>query len=402
MCIMKKIYLLFVTFTLLHSCTLESEANLKNDKDFHHEYLVSETLAYEIATKLDWSKYLSNSDYKKQISGFRAFKDEETNFGNLIYIVNYSDNSFIIISGDKRLTPILAFSEEGAFPLNNNTLPGGLIDWLNEAKNNIVSVRLRNVIQSVGTSIEWKRIISDRVEPIGDGCPDGWFITKQPLLETAWGQWHGYNNLAPNKSCGSVNGNVPSGCVATAMSQIMRYHEHPTGYNYAIMPNTRNFSSPSWNSSGFDEISKLMLDTANSVQMDWDCEGSGADTEDAKNALITNFGYSNHAQYINYNSTKFKAEIDRDRPVILRGSTEKCFIGIFCWGEGGHAWVADGYKDSYSCVENDNGECMGCWGRFWLHMNWGWNDFGNGWYSDFKVENNDFTYDKKMIYRITP
>lgn len=370
---------------------------LKNNSQ--EEFLVSYDTAYKIAKNLRLDEFEESSSDKKTLTSFKYIKDNNTNFGNLFYIANYSNNSFVVISGDKRLIPILAFSTEGNFEFKKNRLPGGLIDWFNEAESNIVKARTNNKKQSKVTKLIWDYIFDTNKIPPPTGCNNETEIIN-PLLNTNWGQWHGYNNFAPNMNCNSVNSNAPSGCVATAMAQIIRYHEQPSNYNYSIMPNMRNATSPPWNSAGFNEISQLMRDAANSVVMDWGCDGSGADSEDIDNALRNNFGYSS-ARINNYISEIFKNEIRADRPVIFKGSTKNCFLGIFCWGEGGHAWVGDGFKRYFVCNDDPNSDVIG-WGLLFLHMNWGWNSYGNGWFSSFKIGNNDYTYNKRIVHHIIP
>jgi len=187
-----------------------------------------------------------------------------------------------------------------------------------------------------------------------------------PLLETLWNQEPYYNDLCPQ--------NTPIGCVATAMSQIMRYHQWPQngigwhkyehtayGTQYAHFEET----TYSWSSmpiqltsnSTNDEIlavATLCYHAGVSVDMNYDPEGSGAFSRDVLYALTNYFNYdpttiqihtfdsTNQTNWINM----IKAEIDAGRPVYYAGSSD---------ASGGHAWVCDGY--------NDGNE---------LHINWGW------------------------------
>lgn len=111
--------------------------------------------------------------------------------------------------------------------------------------------------------------------------------------------------------------------------------------------------------------------------------------------LKAKFGYSS-ADWANYNDQVVKSNVAEGRPVILSGSN----------GSVGHMWVCDGYKsikyEFNNCTGNTN---------LYLHMNWGWGGYGNGFfaYNDFNISDthdniNNTNYNKnvKMIYNIKP
>ncbi|MEI9934863.1 MAG: C10 family peptidase [Ferruginibacter sp.] len=59
-------------------------------------------------------------------------------------------------------------------------------------------------------------------------------------MPITWGQDCSYNNLCPNSNCSDCSPEAVTGCVATAMAQVIRYW-HPTNsfnYNYTSMPAT--------------------------------------------------------------------------------------------------------------------------------------------------------------------
>lgn len=75
----------------------------------------------------------------------------------LMFIVNYEGGGFIIISGDNRMTPILAYSESNPFPTDQKNLPGGLVDWLSSVDEAIEKLRTSNVKQSDDIKKVWER-----------------------------------------------------------------------------------------------------------------------------------------------------------------------------------------------------------------------------------------------------
>ena len=135
----------------------------------------------------------------------------------------------------------------------------------------------------------------------------------------------------------------------------MRYYQYPTGYNWSNMP-----------------TDNATYSTAQFIK-------------DIHNALIRNsFSYSSAGQNF-YNSTTVKINLRANKPVILSG--------------GGHAWIADGFKNGKVCLEGG--------GTAWyllLHMNWGWEGDYNGWYyyNNFNPNGNNFNSDVQMVFNINP
>ena len=231
-----------------------------------------------------------------------------------------------------------------------------------------------------------------------------------PLMQTTWGQGFPYNLYTPN--------NNPTGCVAVATAQIMRYYEHPNTFNWSTMHNQP------WNSTLGDDIASLMLDIGINVNMNYSASGSGADSEDARNALVNNYGYSSTATYSPYNFSTVKQEIKMyNRPVYMDGYHSYETHGTWFWEyttyHDGHAWVCDGYKQQYDVYIHNEGtvyEYTQQENRYeWLHMNWGWRGNGNGWFFKnhlyvhnalISVDGNDvnpnFQYNRECIYRIKP
>jgi hypothetical protein len=114
-----------------------------------------------------------------------------------------------------------------------------------------------------------------------------------------------------------------------------------------------------------------------SVDMDYDCSGSGAYSSDVESALENDFGYASSTNYQTYYSGPMQIEIDAYRPVYVSA--------------GGHAWVCDGYRYFFS----------GCSGTIWPHMNWGWGGFGNNYcaFNNWQPSGSSSTYNsnRKMV-----
>lgn len=288
----------------------------------------------------------------------------------LYRIYNVGAQGFVIISGDDRILPVLGYSTEGAFL--SGKLPSNMAKWLDGRRTEI-----RNALELEG---EPSRAALDEWTRWETSPGPGHSASRAavaPLLQTNWDQPGPYNAMCPG---GSV-----TGCVATAMAMVMKYHNWPaqgtgfhsynsptygtlsanfgaTTYNWAAMPNNVTSSN--------NAVATLMYHCGVSVEMQYSPQFSGAWVIQANSpgtdhnteyALKNYFNYSTTMQGLkraNYSDTqwinKMKADLDASRPIIYDG---------FGSG-GGHCFVADGY---------DNND--------FFHFNWGWGGAFNGYFN---------------------
>ena len=294
------------------------------------------------------------------------------------YIFNDGSDGFIIVGGDRKAREILGYSSNGAFDRNN--IPEGLNWLLDYYKERIgVAIKLGLRVQEVESSRVKTAAKSD----------------VAMLLTTEWGQGNPYYQQCPKTvSTDSEKSGKPTltGCVATAISQIMNYHEWPASaslsddntYTYTVTSGvttsfTREFSSTyAWADmadkyTGTDvsttdaqknAVATLMSDVGRAMMMEYGPTSSGAYTLYAPKILSEVFGYSKAMRYMDrsfYTDDEWEQmmydELVAHRPILYRGSD--------AGGAGGHAFVCDGYQVS------DNT----------FHFNWGWNGSGNGWFA---------------------
>jgi len=198
---------------------------------------------------------------------------------NAYYIITYKGGGFVVLSADRRTSSILAYSDTSPFPLDS--VPSGLNLWLSETRDNIEEIRKSNTPYtgqdkvSVLVDGSGDDMIAQSEPPDPPGQCNDWFVKKGPYMSTTWNQIGGYNNMMQPLNCtpATNNGRAYTGCVATAMAQVMKYHQHPNSYSYAIMPNAVPYYDVS---SGANEISRLMYNAAVSVNSTYDCSGTGA------------------------------------------------------------------------------------------------------------------------------
>lgn len=399
----------FLIFLLILSCTKEDFGDA-NQNSFEKENFVSLKEAKAIVSEIQLirntrSSYPKKSDSRNILVDQRksiknAFSIEDDNGHDAFHIINFTTGGFMIISGDNRTVPVLAFSDRNNFSLDSESYPNGLVGWLVSVKQNVEKLRRTGEMQNAAIAAAWETnsaaytIYNIPPEDLDDGFPCGPpnSVVYGPFLKTTWSQGVGYNNLVPITGCSNYsNGRAPTGCVATAMAQIMKYHEYPNSYNWNSMPN----------SYGTSETSQLMVDIGYAVDMNYSCNGSGANTENkAPSAFKNTFGYQS-ADYADFNTSTVANELKNGRPVILTGGRKTGWWAFPIYTDG-HAWVCDGYR--HGTVYSPG--CETSWDLTYLHMNWGWGSGHNmdGWYTtyDWSPGDNSFNYDKGMVFNIKP
>jgi len=206
-----------------------------------------------------------------------------------------------------------------------------------------------------------------------------------PLLSTQWGQ-HKSNDGQPNAynyhtpGCGIFE-HCFTGCVATAMAQIMRFWQEPEDipnrcfqYNWNNMPNKLKSNSNRYIQER-DAVAKLMRDCGNSVNMQY-CGGltvcedqqSGSSVENNVPDALKTFGFNEayFASKDDYSEIQWemliRSNLTNGRPLLYRGQPSQ--------NSGpGHAFVCDGYRKK---LFSD---------KYLYHFNWGWTGDSDGWFS---------------------
>ena len=390
----KQLSLLIFVVLFTFSCSKDNE--LEKTKFLANENFMELSTIKEIASNInfpvkeDSSSLKSTTTQAKSINSINEIRNKsgKTSF----YIINYNEGGFVILSADKRTQPILGFSINNNFLVDENSYPLGLEMWMDDAIEQINDIQLSNIEQSPKEKIAWdlvqQSIIEEintlKREPIEDCYEHTEIYTKGPLMNTTWYQTGGFNDELPYIVCSGSSFQVYAGCVPIAMAQVMKYHQHPTNYNWSSMPLT---SATSTTANFIKDIHDAIGNVYND-EPSYECDGTGVSSSaNMGNVLISQFNYSN-AIKANYNDNTVKSNISYNRPVILSGSNSTS----------GHMWVCDGYRTT--TYYND--DCMAI-GYLHFHMNWGWRR-NNGWYSfnNFNPGNTNYNNNNKMIYNIMP
>lgn len=419
--------LLFVALLSTYSCEYD-EKLISSSNQVPQGIEITEDIAKEVALNFFNRTYRSENyllrtenQNETTVASTETIKDFNNQTG--IYIVNIEPEGYVLVTSNSKNVPIVAHSEKGIFEFDENS-PDGLKSWI--AENIIFNDILETMEPIEEIDKQWYYLSEGRMplpgeiddDGNGSGGDSGWTVRYShtvneqigPLIQTTWGQNFPYNLYTPN--------NNPTGCVAVAMAQIMKFHQWPNNLNWPNMPNQP------WDSTLSNEIASLMLDIGTNVNMNYSATGSGADSEDARNALVNNYGYSSTATYSSYDFNTVSQEIKMyNRPVYMDGYHSYETHGTWFWEyttyHDGHAWVCDGYKQQYDVYIHNEGtqyEYTSQENRYeWLYMNWGWNSSGNGWFFknylwvngvnilvDGNTVNPNFQYNRKCIYRIKP
>lgn len=313
-----------------------------------------------------------------------------------LYRFQLPDVGFVVVSASMTTPPVLAYS----FDQNFEMIPP-VRDLFHLYKGEIAYAEKQQWKAKPKAAANWARYLAEEFTPkSAKGATGG------PLLTTTWNQNKYYNTYCPwDVQAGPYyDYRVPNGCVALACSQIINYHRYPdkgTGstsyiphgyprqtvrfyehtYHYDAMCNTPT--------SYANEIAKLAYHYGVAIQMNYNYDGSGANTAAAKEKFYTIFKYDPtittyyRGVYLDTMVTEFYAvlreEIDSKRPIYYSGCTET-FSSC-------HAYVLDGYDDN---------DCF--------HLNYGWGGASNGFYAidNFVAGAMHFDYGSETVVNIRP
>lgn len=201
----------------------------------------------------------------------------------------------------------------------------------------------------------------------------------EPLVSTKWNQDAPFNNFAPEYTDDNNNTQrCATGCAATAMAQIMKFHNWPEQgvghysyehqsfgtissdfskhvYDWTNMID--RYNNGEYSNVQADAVALLMKDCGVSLNMNYG-PVSGASIYSYTPAFKNYFRYSSRT--VNRSGCEtaeftriITDELQEGRPIIYCGTGE----------DGGHAFVVDGYDTNY-----------------FLHVNWGWGGYSDGYF----------------------
>lgn len=316
-----------------------------------------------------------------------------------LYVFNNPTGGYFVTSTDDRFPIILGYGDKGY--IEKDKMPPALKWWLNEYTRQMEYVRS---ITKEEASWEYRsnkhnKSIQNDKDPI------------EPLIESKWNQHEPYNLLCPIV----VNGNgekerTVTGCVPTALSQVMYYHKWPNigagqiSYNWEVPYSTEtkeiglDFSKVNFrwdkmrnsyveNEYNDDEglaVAELMYAVGVSINAKYNPTATPASPVKIPSALETYFGYAptsrilwrDHVEPNEWEDSIYNS-LKRKLPVLISGNAGN---------DGGHEFVCDGYYSDH-----------------YFHINWGWGGYADGYFlfcdlTDFS----DFSYHQTAIVNLRP
>lgn len=292
-----------------------------------------------------------------QVAPAKNLRSDKTN--NAPYYAFNLEQGYVIVSGDDEMTELVGYAENGFFDAEN--VPPQMQLWLDGYAEYVAAVQS-------GKAKARKILLSDSPS-----------VVVEPLVTTKWNQDAPFNNFAPEYTDDNNNTQrCATGCAATAMAQIMKFHNWPEQgvghYSYehqSFGTISSNFSEhvydwtnmiDRYNNGEYsnvqaDAVALLMKDCGVSLNMNYG-PVSGASIYSYTPAFKNYFRYSsrtvNRSGCETAEFTKIITdELQDGRPIIYCGTGE----------DGGHAFVVDGYDTNY-----------------FLHVNWGWGGYSDGYF----------------------
>lgn len=285
------------------------------------------------------------------------------------YVFNCTNSEgFVIVAGDDMVSPILAYSHEEHFEVQN--MPSNLKLWVNYYRDQINWGRKQQLQPTPEVVKAWESV---RTAPRA--------TTGNVVVSYATAKWD--QSVPYNQLCPLINGQrTPTGCVATALAIMMQYNKWPDMgqgsytyttathkktlsatfnkvYDWSNMPDT--YMKGQYTDDQALQVARLMYHCGIISEMDYTPAASGALTNTAIYGMINYMKYDKSVAVLMrdwYNKEEWnmliQQDIDANGPVIYGGSNTK---------HEGHQFILDGYTD------ND-----------YYHVNWGWSGTANGYY----------------------
>lgn len=339
-------------------------------------------------------KYVQHHSAKNITELSLAYTENTVSGTPALYVFNF-EGGYLIVSADDVAQPILAYGEEGNFDVTQ--MSDGLAYYLGHYARQIEYAVTNNLVPEAEVTAQWESIARTGYEGNNSRSTRA---DIAPLITTNWNQDSPYNAYCPTGQ-GGPGGHAYAGCVATAMSMVMKKWNWPdhgqgshsytpqgyamqtvdfenTYYDWTNMPN-------SCNNTNYQAVAMLMYHCGVSVDMMYGSGSSGAYSQDVPAAINDYFRY-----------TRSASRLERD--LYTRAEWEEMLIRNLEYGfplyysgsgnGGGHAFVCCGYRES------DN--------KF--YFNWGWSGYNNSYFAidALNTYSGNFNENQAAIFDFVP
>ncbi|MHC4529108.1 MAG: C10 family peptidase, partial [Planctomycetota bacterium] len=334
----------------------------------------------------------------------------------MYYIVYLHPEGFVVVPADGRVEPIIALVAHGTYAPSRDNPLGALVS--RDVPGRIAAVRALQAKQKGHPQnndlAKWQTALQEAASRAGrkwaklqsydkmvttTGIPVVSDVRVAPLVQTEWAQtglWlfpGGEPEYFPIYDYYTPGPYYPCGCVATAMAQLMRYHEHPTGDvgtpSFTIYvdgsPQTASLRGGDgaggayhWSDMVFDPnvytpeeqrqaIGALCYDAGVAVEMSYTSGGSSSAAFMISGALTGPFDYSSAI----YGDVRMDLGLDELMEMMNPNLDASLPVLLTVWGRATtgafHEVVCDGYGYDNSTLYH--------------HLNMGWRGNDNAWYA---------------------
>jgi hypothetical protein len=413
-------------FALLVSSCSEKQTAINEDVSLTNPYYrtYSEALdeAFAIMNDPDTrtrSHSLEVLNHYEYILPMRTRASSGTDMNGSFHVINFKDDQgYVMVSGDKRVTPVFAFSHEGHLNLEDAIQNTGFSEFMDESA--------AYYLYEINRFDDTKGLLYPQFPQFPENGEDYlqtavwngevYYIMRynktidstNVLLTTEWDQCDPYNYYCPQQTGGNYlyQGRAAAGCGPIAASQIIAYHRFPSQFE-DVYGNTQTLdwnlihSQPSYS---YNEHTSASLETAKLIyhvgllsQANY-----GTSTSTSNGNIVATFadmGYSSSNVLTYADEDSIKISIKRGRPVYARGNR----LGAIA----GHAWVIDGFYSKEKTTAYFTYEAPHLFAfeiglglvNTYYHCNWGWGGLYNGYVLHFQA-GDDYQYNIMNAYII--
>ncbi|MDA3912244.1 MAG: C10 family peptidase [Bacteroidales bacterium] len=373
----------FIISIIIFGFSLSLSAQSMN-KTMHQK---AEQFMFNLAADTD------NAKQEFSVSDSYAFYDVDGNPAVLVF--NFEGGGFLLLSAEDDVFPILGYSYKNHCPKDD--LPYGFEVWIENVVHQIGAVRAHDLNADERIAKAWEQF---------HNTPEMFRANKEgglePMLHSTWDQGKYYNSACPDDPAGPDK-HALTGCVATALGQLMNYFRYPQqgeGYYSYTDPTYGflecNFSEQyyNWDAMGTNletynpDVADFLHHIGVSVDMQYGPNGSGMTNHKGAYTLRTYFGYADTTEYFFRDSIDEAFDwtgmlidhLNQGIPLYYAGWSDTVF-------QMGHAFIADGYENST-----------------YFHFNWGWGGSSDGYFNlnSLTPSGSDFTLLHEAIAYATP
>ena len=318
---------------------------------------ISTQQAEQIALSFDHSRRAAarTADGSEVSSAVRLVESRTQNGAPLYHLFNRKGGGFVLVAGSDAVRSVLAYSDTDTISAMADLPPA-----------------MQEMIEAYGTYVQESRHRAG--DNFGDDLPEP-TTAVSPLIKTTWNQTPPFNSMCPIYN----SSRCITGCVATAMAQIMKYHSYPatgtgshsyqwnnqtlstdlSAHTYKWNKMLTSYSSASYTNENVQSVAQLMFDCGVVCEANY---GANLTYASIYRQFVDYFGYDSGSAWMYKNQTS-NAQWER----IINDELLAARPVYYCAQDknySGHLFIVDG-------CDNNN----------YFHINWGWGGNQDGYFT---------------------